>query len=365
MDAPRFGHLAYSKTEPPRHELSLAESGIAPPDLAELGLPTTAPVMWDAPAVLTPLENALGARNHAPGGRVILTAGASEAIAISLIALAGENGEALVESFGYEPHRETPRKLHIPTRTFKRDTSGAPGIAATIEAQLSPRTRVVLVSELHNPTGASLPESDLEALTRLAERRGIWLLCDETFRDAAERPLGTLASRSNRWVTISTLTKVYGMGGLRVGWIAGGEEALALCADAQHALSVNVSHPAASFATALLPHLDSLRARAHGILRENHARWREFASAHPEANAKPAGTTTWLSFGVEGAGDAFTAFASERFDLAITPGRFFGDASGARIGLGGDPGRFAAALERLEQAMQAFDRSALSLKEKS
>ena len=353
MSVPRFGHIAYAKTEPVRLRMSLADSGIASPDLAALGLPHFAPVPRDMDSVLEPLGRALGARVCAPGGRVILSAGASEAIVAAFLGLA-DDGEALVESFGYEPHRLTPQALRIPSRLFDRPRAGS-GIAHEVERALSPETRIVMVSDLHNPTGRPLEAVDVEALSRLAAAHGFWIVCDETFRDAAERPLGTLAGRTDRWVTLSSLTKVYGLGGLRIGWIAGSEQALDLCQNALNGLSANASLPAAAFALELMPHLDRLRARTHAILRENHARWSAFAAGQPGADPRPSGTTTWFRFDHEGAGDAFSTLAASRFDLAVTPGRFFGDASGVRVGLGSEPPRFAAAMDQFERAVQAFD----------
>ena len=353
MSVPHFGHLAYAKTEPARHRFSLADSGIVPPDLAALGLPDRAPIPSDV-AVLNDLARALGARVGAPTGRVIVTAGASEAIVAAYLGLADDGDEVLVESFGYEPHRLTPPALRIPMRTFSR-SEGAASLAADVERARSPRTRIVMLSDLHNPSGATIPPDDLDALTRLAERHDLWMVCDETFRDATDRPLGTVASRSERWVSISTLTKVYGLGGLRIGWIAASPAALARCENAQNGLSANASLPAAAYALELMPQLDRLRARTHAILRENHARWRSLAGAHRGANPTPAGTTTWFRFDPDGAGDAFSAFASGRFDLAVTPGRYFGDPRGVRVGLGGEPATFAAALREFERALLAFD----------
>jgi aspartate/methionine/tyrosine aminotransferase len=239
-------------------------------------------------------------------------------------------------------------------------------IAREVERALSRHTRVVMVSDLHNPTGRPLEAADVEGLSRLAAAHGFWIVCDETFRDAAERPLGTLAGRTDRWVTISSLTKVYGLGGLRIGWIAGPKQALDPCQNALNGLSANVSLPAAAFTLELMPHLDRLRARTHAILRENHARWRVFAADHPGADPNPSGTTTWFAYEREGAGDAFSAFAAARFDLAVTPGRFFGDSRGVRVALGGEPPKFAAAIDQLARAVEAFDpASAVTLEETS
>ncbi len=356
MSRLQLNHLAWSKAEPARRRFNLAESAVAAPDLDALGMPNSAPLPRAGYAVLPDLERALGERLGAPGGRVLVTAGASEANAIAFAALLSPGDEVLVESPGYEPHRAVPALFGARVRTFVRDAASTGGMAAAVAAALGPATRLVVLSDLHNPTGAALSSAECEALESLAERHRLWLLCDETFRDAGERPLGTVAARGPRWVAVSTLTKAYGLGPLRLGWIAGGGDALERCADAQNALSVQPALPSVALTLALLPHLDRLRERTHRLLAGNHARWSQFLSRGPALRAvgPTSGTTAWCLFDGSTGGDAFAAFAAERFDLAVTPGRFFGDPGGVRVGLGEEPDPFNAALEIFEQAVAAF-----------
>jgi len=109
-------------------------------------------------------------------------------------------------------------------------------------------------------------------------------------------------------------------------------------------------------ALALVPHLDALRARSRGILSANHARWRSvLAGDLPcDASVPSQGTTIFVHFPGPAGGDAFAAFAAERFDLLVVPGRFFGEPRGARIALGGEPARCAAALDTFQTAVRAF-----------
>ena len=181
----------------------------------------------------------------------------------------------LAERPGYESHRSVAKRFGAKLRTFVRARERSFGaIAEAVQSQLTAETRLVVVSHLHNPTGAAFDSADIEALEKLAERHGFWILCDETLRDAdPEQPLGTLARRGSRWVTISSLTKSYGLGGLRIGWIAGGADALGRCADALNALSVLPASPSLALALALVPHLDDLRSRTRRILQTNHAAW--------------------------------------------------------------------------------------------
>jgi aspartate/methionine/tyrosine aminotransferase len=215
---------------------------------------------------------------------------------------------------------------------------------------------MVVLTHLHNPSGVPLTHDDAMALAELAERRGVWLLCDEVFRDAETGATGTFAALGPRWVATSSLTKVYGLGGLRIGWVAGSEEVLARCAGVQNGLSVTPALPSISLALELAPHLDTLRARAHRMLAANHARWNErVGRGVPFTCPGPArGTTAWAVFPVAGQGDAFASFASQRFGLALTPGRFFTEPCGVRVGLGAEPARFAAALDTFDRALAAF-----------
>ncbi|HVP14291.1 MAG TPA: pyridoxal phosphate-dependent aminotransferase [Terriglobales bacterium] len=356
MTRPRLAHLAWSKAHQ-GWSLSLADSSVCAPDLEALGLPHQAPVPRPGEDPLPALERALGARLGAPGGRVLVTAGASEANACVIAGLLDPGDEILVESPAYEPLRLVPSFFGVRARAFTRERDHGYGrVREAVEAALAPATRLVLFTDLHNPGGVPLEDADAEALTALAARRGLWLACDETFRDASRRPTGTWSALSERWVTTSTLTKPYGLGALRIGWISGSADALERCANAQNALSVEPARTSAGLALALAPHLDALRERAWRILEENRALFARAVDSLPRVDPGPAprGTTAFLRFPGAGEGDSFAAFAAERFGLLVVPGRFFGDPDGVRIGLGEEPSRFAAAIEVLREAARAF-----------
>jgi aspartate/methionine/tyrosine aminotransferase len=92
------------------------------------------------------------------------------------------------------------------------------------------------------------------------------------------------------------------------------------------------------------------------MLAANRARWAALLrDGVPFASpVRPLGTTAWALFPEPGGGDAFAEFASRQAGLALTPGRFFGEPRGIRIGLGGEPERCAAALDTLHDALAAY-----------
>jgi len=357
MPLPSLDHLAWSKVHPARHEANLADSGIEPPDLAAMGLPDRGGLPREGYDLQPDVEALFGARWRAPGGRVLLASGGSEAIALVFGALLQRGDEVLVERPGYEPHREVPRLFDVAVRRFDRPMSpDGPSLVEAIEQALGPATRMVALTHPHNPSGAALTAEEARALDGLAERRGLWLFCDEAYRDVIGGPTGTLASMGPRWVATSSLTKVYGLGGLRIGWVAGAPDVLARCAVVQNALSVTPALPSIALTLALAPHLDVLRSRALRMLAANRARWSALVAAGvPFAiPCVSQGTTVWALFPGAGQGDAFAEMASRRFGLAVTPGRFFAEPRGIRVALAAEPERFAAALETFERALAAF-----------
>jgi aspartate/methionine/tyrosine aminotransferase len=358
-----LNHLAWSKTTPGRLRHNLANSAVATPDLEAMGLPYQATLPSSDPyALMRRLEDAIASRYKAPGGRVVVMAGASEANASVFAGLLSPGDGVLCEKPGYEPHRAVCRvfgaRLATYTRSYERAMGG---VANAVRTALTDGIRLVVVSDVHNPSGAPLSDDDASELEALAEEHDFKILCDETFRDSDEsRPCATRASRGPRWIATSTLTKSYGLGGLRIGWVAGSADTLARCADAQNALTVEPSYLSLQLALDLMPHLDTLRARSHKILAANRAAWAGFvaitgggASAGLDLGVPSRGTTTWGRFKGSSDGDEFAALCI-RHDLAVVPGGFFGDPRGVRISLCNEPAAFRAALEPLGSALEAF-----------
>jgi len=107
------------------------------------------------------------------------------------------------------------------------DTSRAPARwridAASLERLVTARTKLIIICNPNNPTGARIEESDLDLVARVADRSGAWILSDEIYRGAERdgRETATMWGRSERVVVTSGLSKAYGLPGLRIGWIVG------------------------------------------------------------------------------------------------------------------------------------------------
>jgi aspartate/methionine/tyrosine aminotransferase len=89
-----------------------------------------------------------------------------------------------------------------------------------LKALIKPETKLISLTTPHNPTGTTLTESDLRAVAELAATHGCYLLVDETYREmnfAGPTPLA--ATLSPRCISVASMSKSYGLPGIRIGWI--------------------------------------------------------------------------------------------------------------------------------------------------
>jgi aspartate/methionine/tyrosine aminotransferase len=94
---------------------------------------------------------------------------------------------------------------------------------SALEVLVTPRTKMIVICNPNNPTGARLTAADLDAIARIADQHGAWILSDEVYRGAEIDGVETASmwGRSPKAIITSGLSKAYGLPGLRIGWIAG------------------------------------------------------------------------------------------------------------------------------------------------
>ncbi len=152
---------------------------------------------------------------------VLLTMGAAGALFIIATSLLERGDELIVVHPNYATNIETPRAIGATLRIIGlKFEDGFTLDISRIEATISPKTRLISVTHPHNPSGVCLSDDQLQRLARIAEDKGIYVLVDETYRDMVfGEQLPPAATYSSRMISISSLSKTYGLPGLRVGWI--------------------------------------------------------------------------------------------------------------------------------------------------
>jgi aspartate/methionine/tyrosine aminotransferase len=353
---PAAPYLAWARTRPvPRYDLAASDL-----------LPVTAQV-W--PATLDPepdsaadpaaLEGALTAAIAAHGGvpadHVVTAVGSSGANFLALAALVRPGDAVLVEDPGYAP-------LSTAARLFGAEVIALPRRLAhhyavepeAIAAALTPRTRLVVLTRPHNPTGAVIDGPTLEAIAGVAERARIHVLVDEVYLDTLGASASPAALVSERFISTSSLTKAYGLAGLRCGWALA---APGVAARMRAARAVVAPMPAPSRRLALRAFADLalLADRARQIMTSNRLRvQRMLAGRDDVAWVPPAGgTVAFPRLSRVADVDGFVDRLLVERHTAVVPGRFFGHPQHVRVAFGMGAHELARGLDALAAALDA------------
>jgi aspartate/methionine/tyrosine aminotransferase len=174
------------------------------------------------------LRALLAAESGCQPSQVLLTPGAAGALFIVSTSLLSPGDHLVVLRPNYATNIETPRAIGCDISfvelSFER---GFQYTAEDIAAQMTPKTRLVSLTTPHNPTGTVLGDAELARIVELVTGRGAYLLVDETYRDltvGTPRPFAT--TLGERVISVASLSKAYGLPGLRVGWLLSRDPAL-------------------------------------------------------------------------------------------------------------------------------------------
>lgn len=159
---------------------------------------------------------------------VLLTVGAAGALFIIQTSLLRQDSHLIVVRPNYATNIETPRAIGCEISFI--DLKFEEGYALDIEkvkAAMQPNTRLISITTPHNPTGTVLSEETLQQLCRLAEEHNCFLLADETYRNLSfGTPTPLAASMSEKAISVSSVSKAYGIPGIRLGWLVTKNKAL-------------------------------------------------------------------------------------------------------------------------------------------
>jgi hypothetical protein len=238
--------------------------------------------------------------------------------------------------------------------------AGAPD-PARLEAALRPDTRLVVLTNLHNPSGAFLDDAALRAIAVVANARGIPVVVDEVYGDFVPRSRrsGPAATLDPCFISINSLTKVYGLHALKCGWIIAAEPALGRIRRVyaeQESGSSKITHGIASL---ILDELEPYEAYWQGMLAGNRPLVLELSErlrgegliegAVPEFGCMYFPRLTRIRDTRR-----FAAWAWQRSRLGIAPGEFFGAPGYIRIGYGQPRDELAAGLEDLAACLREY-----------
>src|SRR5664279_2858978 len=253
---------------------NLATSGMMSYPLAELPVRIEdLEINGVNPYGYAPLIERLAKYNDVPAECVVTSAGTSLANHLAMAATFDPGDELLIEHPTYELLESTAEYLGAKLRRFERRLEDGFRIdPAEVERNITPQTKLIVLTNLHNPTGAYADEATIRAVGEIAKARGARVLVDEVYLETfyGHRPPNALHLGDHFLVT-SSLTKAFGLSGIRCGWVLASEELTHRMWRINDLYSASPVHPAELLGVVAFDDLDRVANRAREILHVNRA----------------------------------------------------------------------------------------------
>lgn len=334
---------------------NLATSGVMNYPLSELpvrleDLEINGPTVYG----YAPLQERLARYNHVPPECVVAAAGTSMANHLAMAATFEPGEEVLMEHPTYELLVSTAQYLGAKIRYFERRLGDAFRVdPAEVAKQITSRTRLIVITNLHNPSGAYTGHETLRAIGEIAQQNGARVLVDEVYLEVffAERPDAAVHLGEHFLIT-SSLTKAFGLSGLRCGWTLASPELAERMWHINDLYGATPAHPAELLSVVALDNLDRVANRAKNLLFENRQSLNAFLDSRQDIEFfRPAHGTIIFPKLLSGQMDKFYRLLREKYETSVAPGNYFDMPQHFRLGIGGDPGTTVGGLGRLGLAL--------------
>ena len=336
---------------------NLATSGMAGLSLAELGI-TIDQLEINGPDAYgyEPLRQAIAQRYRVPMECVVPAAGTSMANYFALAACAELGDEALIEQPTYALLLDTARYLGLEIKRFQRPpASGYQVNLADLERRISPRTKLIVLCNLHNPSVALTPQSTLQEIARIAKRVGAHVIVDEVYLEMLweSQPHSAFHINPDTFISTNSLTKAYGLSGIRCGWVLASPEIVERIRHIHDLHAASNAFPAEALGVVAFGKLGHIAAIQKARLDENRKLLKQVLESQPalEYFWPEHGTIVfpWLTNG--NSVEICERFRKE-YELSVVPGKFLEDPHRIRIGVGGITETVRRALEQLQSALR-------------
>ncbi len=363
MRPPRFEMERMQSTWEHRVRYDLSESGVEPLTLGEL-LALVGRDLGDlrlgyADGRGREATRAQVARIH-PGASaddVLVTTGTSEANFLTVTTLVERGDEVVVVLPNYMQVHGLARGLGATVREVWLEEDGGWGLDHDrLAAAVNARTKLVCVCTPNNPTGQLLSAADLDAVARLAEGVGAWVLSDEVYRgtehDGVES--ASMWGRYERVVVTGGLSKAYGLPGLRIGWIVAPPERIEAAWAQKDYTTIATATLSEALAEAALAKREALLARTRGLVAERWPALERWAVGHGRKlrwTRPRAGAIAFFGYSYDVDSGPFVDRLIHERGTMVVPGSQFLAERHLRIGYGGSVAKLRAGLAEVDAAL--------------
>jgi len=273
---------------------------------------------------------------------LVVVSAAEEAIFLFYHALLTANDHAIVETPCYESALTLPKSTGASVSEWRRrPENGWVHDLAALEKLIRPGTRAIYINTPHNPTGLLMPQEIFRRVLDLASSRGIYLFCDEVYRELEHHPGARLPAACDlyeRALSLGSVSKTYGLPGLRLGWLACRDRAfLQKIVSLKHYTTICSSAPS-EFLTALaFRHRQKFIDRNLQIVLDNLKQLSAFFTRHPDLfdwTPPNASTIGFARFKPEQPVQDFCRQLVQQAGVLLLPGTVYDEPRHIRFGYG-------------------------------
>jgi aspartate/methionine/tyrosine aminotransferase len=330
-------YIEWAKTRPVAR-FDLATSGVVNFPISELDI-TIEDIELSGPSLYgyEPLQQALAAKCGVAPENVVAAIGTSMANHLAMAAILEPGDEALIEQPAYDPLMGIARYLGASVKRFaRRFEDGFKVDPREIASAVTSRTRLIVLTNLHNPTSVLIDNDTLEQIGEVARSIKARVLIDEVYLEALfDRAPRSAFHLGPEFVTTSSLTKAYGLSGIRCGWVLA-EPELARRMWRLNDLFGNIpAHSAERLSVVALAKLDRIASRGRSLLEQNRVVLNRFLDTRDDIEAiRPGVGTTAAPRLKRGNVDQLCALLQDKYETSLVPGSFFELPEHFRIGIG-------------------------------
>lgn len=344
-----------------RARFHLAASGVMNYPLSELpvrieDIELSGPNSYGYEPLVKLLAKLCGVRSEC----LVHATGTSMANHLAMAASFDPGDEVLIEHPTYEPLLTTASYLGAKIRRFKRQFEDGFRIdLREVADNLTPRTRLIVITNLHNPSGVRTDLTKLEQLAEIARDVGARILVDEVFMDItlSQTTPSLLHLAEQQFIVTSSLTKSCGLSGLRCGWALAEPTLARRMWRLNDLYGVNAAHPAERLTMIALENLTRIGGQARILLETNRAIVKRFLNSRPDLDA------IWPEYGTiifprlrGGQVERLEDILRNKYETSIVPGRFFEMPEHFRFGFGCETQTLIEGLDRLSAALDDLAR---------
>jgi aspartate/methionine/tyrosine aminotransferase len=315
-------------------------------------------VVYSRPAGADGLRSAIAEMHGVDAEAVQVVTGASEALLILMWMAAEPGANVILPQPGFTTFSALPESLRLETRYYTvRKENGFRFDVEEVKKLADRNTKLILINNPHNPTGATISDAELDSLHEFTSSRGIQLVSDEVYHPIFHGPPTKSAARLPHATVIHDFSKAFPLSGVRTGWMIEHDAKRRKEYWTARAYFSITNNSAGEFLAELaMRHRDVVLGRTQKVASENLRHLDRFMSEHQETIGwiAPRGGMTAFPWLVRGENSRAFCQAAAEGGILLAPGECFDAPQHFRLGFGAVSDKFPDALGRLGELAKTW-----------